>query len=121
VLLSLEHIQSPYRKENINIEGNACLVNPFGGNNDLRFGTYPRQTNKHVITQRNDGSLYTRGCLIPRWNKILHQDKEKTNIQTKVPPILRMARIIAQKKHEQERERERERSVRVYLSIYEGR
>ncbi len=31
VLLSLEHVQSPYRKENIDIEGYACLVNPLVG------------------------------------------------------------------------------------------
>jgi hypothetical protein len=57
--------------------------------------------------------------------KILHQEKEKTNIQTKVPPILLMARIIAKKKHERERERERERGrergVCMFISIYEGR
>jgi hypothetical protein len=60
------------------------------------------------------------GRLLWSPNKILHQDKEKTNIQTKVPPILLMARIIAKKKHERERERERERSMRVYLSMKEG-
>jgi hypothetical protein len=56
--------------------------------------------------------------------KILHQEKEKTNIQTKVPPILLMARIIAKKKHEREREREREgereECACSYLSMKEG-
>jgi hypothetical protein len=52
--------------------------------------------------------------------KILHQEKEKTNIQTKVPPILLMARIIAKKKREREREREREECACSYLSMKEG-
>jgi hypothetical protein len=62
------------------------------------------------------------GRLLWRPNKILHQDKEKTNIQTKVPPILLMARIIAKKNmRERDTHRERERGVCMFISIYEGR
>jgi hypothetical protein len=55
--------------------------------------------------------------------KLSTKTRKKTNMQTKVPPILLMARIIAKKnmREERERERERERSVCVCISIYEGR
>jgi hypothetical protein len=58
------------------------------------------------------------GRLLWRPNKILRQHEEKTNIQTKVPPVLLMARIIAQKNmREREREREIERGVCMYIYL----